>query len=78
MRIKVIQLGYSFQEDLASKIGAKRARLYGSIQNPFTFTSYSGLDPEVGNGGGSNLTSGIDNFVYPVSRIFTVGLNIQL
>ena len=43
MRIKVIQLGYSFQEDLASKIGAKRARLYGSIQNPFTFTSYSEL-----------------------------------
>ena len=78
MRIKVIQLGYSFQEDLASKIGAKRARLYGSIQNPFTFTSYSGVDPEVGNDGGSNLTSGIDNFVYPVSRIFTVGLNIQL
>tara|TARA_B110000046_G_C13020863_1_gene411099 strand:- start:1695 stop:4769 length:3075 start_codon:yes stop_codon:yes gene_type:complete len=78
MRIKVIQLGYSFQEDLASKIGAKRIRLYSSIQNPFTFTSYSGLDPEVGNDGGNNMSSGIDNFVYPVSRIFSVGLNVQL
>jgi hypothetical protein len=77
LRIKTIQLGYSVPVAKLSKLNMTRLRLYGSVQNPFTFTNYSGLDPEVGNQGGSNLTAGIDNFVYPIARVFSLGLNVQ-
>ena len=40
-----------------------------SGQNLFTLTRYTGLDPEVGG-------AGIDSNVYPVTRNFTLGLNI--
>jgi TonB-linked SusC/RagA family outer membrane protein len=77
LRIKTIQLGYSVSQKYLSKLGMSKFRLYGGVQNPFTFTKYSGLDPEVGNAGGSNLVSGIDNFVYPMARVFSIGLNAQ-
>jgi len=77
LRIKTLQLGYSLPQKSLSKLGMSKLRLYGSVQNPFTFTKYSGLDPEVGNAGGSNLVSGVDNFVYPMARIFSIGLNAQ-
>jgi len=45
------------------------ARLYGTVQNVFTLTGYSGLDPEAG-------LIGIDNNIYPRSRTFTLGVNL--
>jgi hypothetical protein len=46
-------------------------RIYATAQNLYTWTNYSGLDPEVGN-------RGIDGGQYPVSRVFTLGLNVTL
>ncbi|NMH86026.1 SusC/RagA family TonB-linked outer membrane protein [Flavivirga algicola] len=76
-RIKVIELGYSLPTNLLDKLGISQVRLYGNVLNPFTFTNYSGTDPEVGNANGSNLAAGIDNFVYPIARVFSVGLNAK-
>ena len=45
------------------------AKVYLSGQNLFTFTKYSGFDPEVS-------TNGIDNNIYPVTRIVSLGLNV--
>jgi iron complex outermembrane receptor protein len=45
-------------------------RLYAVVQNAFTITGYSGVDPTAG-------ILGIDNNIYPRSRIFTGGLNVQ-
>jgi hypothetical protein len=42
----------------------------------FTFTGYSGMDPEVGFGNGSSWATGIDNGYYPSARSWQVGLNI--
>ena len=47
------------------------------MQNPFTFTKYSGMDPEIGYGGGDNWATGIDLGYYPGSRSYMVGLNIE-
>ena len=48
-------------------------RIYASIQNPFLFTGYSGIDPEVTLK--SPLTSGIDYGYYPNGRNYLIGLN---
>lgn len=71
LRIKNITLGYTLPKSLMKKIQLTSARFYLSGQNIFTFTKYNGFDPEVG-------TNGIDNNVYPVTRTFTLGVNLGI
>jgi TonB-linked SusC/RagA family outer membrane protein len=71
LRIKNVTLGYTMPTNLIQKIKLHSARFYISGQNLFTFTNYSGFDPEVG-------TNGIDNNVYPVTRTVTVGINLGI
>ena len=66
LRLKNFTIGYTFPE---SKLYS-RLRTYISAQNLFTITNYSGLDPEVSN-------KGIDGGQYPVSRVFTLGVNLS-
>ena len=49
--------------------GMQSLRVFGTIQNVFTSTGYSGVDPLAG-------VSGIDNNLFPLSRTITAGLNI--
>jgi TonB-linked SusC/RagA family outer membrane protein len=67
MRIKDIVLGYTFSSDLMSSIKMNQARIYLSAQNLFTFTDYSGYDPEV---------RAVDFSGYPQNKTFIIGLNI--
>lgn len=74
LRLKNIQLGYNFGVD---RIGIK-GKLYISGQNLLTFTDYSWYNPEVNSRGGStSFSNGIDNLSYPISKIYTVGVNLQ-
>ena len=57
---------------------AKRASLYVSFSNLFTFTNYDGMNPEVGYGGYDSWASGIDLGLYPLPRTVSVGLNLTL
>ncbi len=75
-RITNITLGYDFKR-LFNRLPLSKLRLYGAVQNPFTFTKYSGMDPEIGYGGGDNWASGIDLGYYPGSRSYMIGLNIE-
>ncbi len=75
-RITNITLGYDFKS-LLPRMPLQRLRVYGSVQNPFTFTRYSGMDPEIGYGGGDAWASGIDLGYYPGSRSYLVGLSIE-
>jgi hypothetical protein len=50
-------------------------RIYVSAQNLFTFTHYSGFDPEVGST--DPIRAGIDDGVYPIPRTFMTGININ-
>jgi len=73
LRIKQMQLGYT----LPKIKGISRLRVYVQAYNIFTFTHYSGLDPEVNDGSPSDL--GIDyGTAYPISRKFLFGVNIGL
>lgn len=75
-RITNITLGYDFKR-LLPRLPLSKLRLYGSVQNPFTFTKYSGMDPEIGYGGGDSWASGIDLGYYPGSRSYLIGLSIE-
>ena len=75
-RIKTVQVGYNFPVKWAKSIKADVARLYVSAQNLFTFTGYSGPDPEVSTAGNSSLTPGYDYSPYPRTRVVTVGATL--
>jgi iron complex outermembrane receptor protein len=63
LRMDNVTLGYS------ATFRGKAFRLYGTVQNAFTITGYSGVDPTAG-------LNGLDNNIYPRSRTVTTGLSI--
>lgn len=74
-KISRVSLGYDLKRAMKFLPMAK-CHVYVSAQNMFTFTKYSGMDPEVGFGNGSAWASGIDNGYYPSSNSWQVGVNI--
>jgi TonB-linked SusC/RagA family outer membrane protein len=76
-KIKTITLGYDFKK-LWKTCPLQQLRFYVQAQNVYTFTKYTGLDPEVGSAGGSDSwVSGVDLGLYPPARTFTVGASIK-
>ena len=76
-KIKTITLGYDFKH-LWKGCPFQQLRFYVQAQNLYTFTKYTGLDPEVGNSaGGNGWASGIDLGLYPPSRTYLVGASIK-
>jgi len=76
LRIQNVQLGYTANESLTSRLGMDSLRMYLSVNNLFTFTNYYGFDPSASSG--SPIGAGIDKGFYPVSRSFLLGLNIKI
>ncbi len=78
LRIKNITLGYTFPEKWMKKAKISNLRIYCNIQNLYTFTKYSGYDPEIGAStqDATGLTYGVDNGRYPSPTTYSVGLNI--
>lgn len=68
LRMDNITLGYTFDRPI-KKFASNSIRLWAGMQNVFTLTNYSGLDPEV--------FDGIDNTTYPRPRTFLLGANIK-
>jgi hypothetical protein len=83
IRLKTLQLGYTLPKDFTKKFLVEKFRVYVSGQNLWTFTNYTGLDPEIGkanpydNSISSNLNYGVDRGLYPQAKIFIGGINIQ-
>ncbi len=77
LRIQNISLGYNLPARWIKTVKMASARLYVSAQNVYTFTDYSGYDPEIGSYNKSVLTQNVDNGHYPTPRAFTIGANIQ-
>lgn len=74
LKMKYLKLSYSLPQKFVSKIGASQLNIYGQVENVFTITDYTGLDPELLPG---EYGTRIDNGAYPRPRTFTVGLNLQ-
>jgi hypothetical protein len=78
VKIRNISLGYSLSEDLVSKLGLSTFKLNLSVQNAYTFTNYSGFDPEISSNGNSATAAGVDRNSAPLARTISLGLNIGL
>lgn len=76
MKVKNVTLGYDFKK-MFPNMPLTQARLYVSAQNLYTFTGYTGMDPEIGYGYGRSWVSGIDLGFYPSPRTYLVGVNLK-
>jgi len=65
VKIRNIQLGYTLPKLFTTKMGIERVRIYGSLENFFTFTRYKGFDPEV------------SGMAYPSMKQAVVGINVS-
>ena len=79
LRIRNVSLSYQLPSSLVERLRLSNVRVYTIAQNLWTFTNYSGYDPEVVTGQNSDNPAlfGVDNFPYPLSRTFTLGAEIS-
>ncbi|MDR2927963.1 MAG: TonB-dependent receptor [Cytophagaceae bacterium] len=77
MRIQNVTLGYDFKRLLPNVSIIGQARVYVSVQNLYTFTNYTGMDPEVGFGHNKSWMSGIDVGYFPSPRTCIFGVNFK-
>lgn len=75
LRLKTFQIGYNLPDAWLDKMKFEKFKIYMTAQNLITFTKYSGLDPEIGNVGGS-LEIGIDRGFYPQARTIMGGVSL--
>jgi hypothetical protein len=74
LRMQNVTLGYTFPAGMLDRLKMTKFRFYVSTNNLFTITKYSGLDPAVGGAADTNF--GIDVGNYPVTRSYTLGVNV--
>lgn len=82
IRVKSATLGYNLPQVLVNKLKMSGLYLYITAENLFTFTNYSGMDPEVSVYGRSadnalkNIAPGVDYGTYPQTRSLLLGINL--
>lgn len=75
LRVRNVQFGYTIPSTALSKISISSCRLYIGVENPITFTRYSGNDPEIGNDG--LLNQGVDSGNIPVTSNYRMGVQVS-
>ena len=76
LRIQNVSLSYNIPQGWAETLQFRTARVYLTGTNLYTFTGYSGYDPEINFAGGSNTAFSVDYNPYPRARTFTMGVNL--
>lgn len=74
-KIKQIQLGYTLPKHLTKKFFVENLRLYASLEDFFTFTSYKGFDPE-SSSTSTGSGQGVDTCTFPISKKVVLGFNL--
>lgn len=78
LRLKTLELGYTFPKAWTSKAKMQNLRVYTAMENLFTITSYKGYNPDLGvNPDQSIMTRGCDDGRYPTARTITFGLQLN-
>jgi TonB-linked SusC/RagA family outer membrane protein len=75
LRLRTLTLNYRMPGKLAEKLRVNGANIYLRANNLFTLTSYTGYSPEIG--ASSAINGVIDRGVYPITRIYTIGCNVD-
>ncbi|MBR9998923.1 MAG: TonB-dependent receptor, partial [Cyclobacteriaceae bacterium] len=74
LRLRTAQISYTFDAVLLSRISMRNAMIYLRGTNLFTITNYSGYSPEIGVG--NPISGALDQGIYPITRIYSVGINL--
>lgn len=74
IKIKDFQLGYTLPASLFKNKSFSKIRIYSQVKNAFTFTKYSGYDPEIAGG---IFDTGIDRGSYPQARTWSMGVDVK-
>lgn len=77
LKIQNVTLGYTLPSEWVKRARFAKAKFYVSGQNLYTFTNYSGLDPEVGQSNQSVFLRNVDLGRYPAARTITFGVNAE-
>ncbi len=72
LKIKNITLGYTLPSTISQKYRIRTARFYLGVTNPFTFTKYTGMDPEDGD-----IWNNTRQSTYPITTTYTIGLQLH-
>lgn len=67
IRLKTVELGYTFSQKALKKVGVQSLRLYLTGNNLLTFSKFKLWDAEMGNNG----------LGYPIQRVYNIGININ-
>ncbi|WBA42440.1 SusC/RagA family TonB-linked outer membrane protein [Hymenobacter canadensis] len=78
LRVNNVTLGYSLPKELISRAKFTQVRFYVTGNNLYTFTKYTGYDPEANTRRATGLTPGVDYAAYPRSRALLFGVNLGL
>jgi TonB-linked SusC/RagA family outer membrane protein len=73
-RVRNVTLGYTLPSGITKKIAISQLRIYVKGSNLYTLTKFTGYSPEIGSG--DVLTNGIDYGNYPVSSVYSFGINL--
>lgn len=76
LKIRNVSIGYTLPPNIVANLGLNNVRVYVNLQNLYTFTNYTGFDPEIGAYNHDVLMTGVDNGYYPAPRMYTFGLNV--
>lgn len=80
LRMKNVQIGYTIPKTTTQRLKIETVRVYVGATNLLTFTSYSGIDPEMtvstNSASEGDIANGIDWGTYPIAKNITFGLNI--
>ena len=78
LRVKSVNLGYNVPKNVLKSAKIESARIYVAASNLFTFTKYTGYDPEVNTQYVGNINLGHDFYTPPQAKTITVGINFGL
>lgn len=83
IRLKSVDLGYTFPKQWIQKAGLQNLRMYLSMENLLTLSKYSGYSPDLGESSSTGasyriFSRGIDQGRYPIPRTFTFGIQVNL
>ncbi len=70
LRLKNLELGYTIDPSILSKVGLSSVRIYGNIQNVFTITNFKGFDPE-------QTVDQTRAEAFPQVKVMTMGINVN-
>ena len=73
-RMQNVTLSYNLPQTFLDRLGMEKFKVFGSVNNLFTITGYDGLDPGVGGNADTNF--GVDLGNIPITRTWTMGVNV--